>query len=129
MDRTKQLEYCKKCTKQAFDLKQGIICSLTNQKADFENECGHFEIDKAKILDETEIRESEKRNKVSFGFSPKQIDNLPIVDLSKKQMFVLALEAVKKLDWNIGYLSESALNCDYHVCTISLTNGLCVITM
>lgn len=107
MDRTKQLEYCKKCTKQAFDLKQGIICSLTNQKADFENECGHFEIDKAKILDETEIRESEKRNKVSFGFSPKQIDNLPIVDLSKKQMFVLALEAVKKLDWNIGYLSES----------------------
>ncbi len=35
MDRTKQLEYCKKCTKQAFDLKQGIICSLTNQKADF----------------------------------------------------------------------------------------------
>ncbi|HSO86190.1 MAG TPA: rhomboid family intramembrane serine protease [Draconibacterium sp.] len=107
MDRTKQLEYCKKCIKQKFDSRQGLICSLTNQKADFENECEHFEIDKAKILLETEKRETEKKSKVSFGFSPKQIDNLPISDLNKKQLFVLAFEAVKKLNWNIGYLSES----------------------
>lgn len=107
MDRAKQLEYCKKCTKQKFDSKQGIICSLTNQKADFENECEHFEIDKAKIVTETAKHETEKKSKVSFGFSPKQIDNLPAPDLNKKQLFVLAFEAVKKLNWNIGYLSES----------------------
>lgn len=107
MDRTKQLEYCKKCTKQKFDLRQGIICSLTNQKADFESECEHFEIDKAKIVTETEKQKSEKKSKVSFGFSPKQIDNLPISDLNKKQLFVLAFEAVKKLNWNVGFLSES----------------------
>jgi rhomboid protease GluP len=107
MDRTKQLEYCKKCTKQKFDSRQGIICSLTNQKADFENECEHFEIDKAKIVTETEKQKTEKKGKVSFGFSPKQIDNLPISDLNKKQLFVLAFEAVKKLNWNVGYLSES----------------------
>ncbi len=107
MDRTKQLEYCKKCTKQKFDPRQGIICSLTNQKADFENECEHFEIDKAKIVTETEKQKTEKKSKVSFGFSPKQIDNLPISDLNKKQLFVLAFEAVKKLNWNVGYLSES----------------------
>ncbi len=107
MDRTKQLEYCKKCTKQKFDPRQGIICSLTNQKADFESECEHFEIDKAKIVTETEKQKSEKKSKVSFGFSPKQIDNLPISDLNKKQLFVLAFEAVKKLNWNVGFLSES----------------------
>jgi rhomboid protease GluP len=107
MDRTKQLEYCKKCTKQKFDPRQGIICNLTNQKADFENECKHFEIDKAKIVTETEKQKIEKKSKVSFGFSPKQIDNLPISDLNKKQLFVLAFEAVKKLNWNVGYLSES----------------------
>ncbi|HSO88349.1 MAG TPA: hypothetical protein VLQ91_17485, partial [Draconibacterium sp.] len=107
MDRTKQLEYCKKCTKQKFDPRQGIICSLTNQKADFESECEHFEIDKAKIVIETEKQKTEKKSKVSFGFSPKQIDNLPISDLNKKQLFVLAFEAVKRLNWNVGYLSES----------------------
>ncbi len=107
MDRTKQLEYCKKCTKQKFDFSQGIICGLTNQKADFENECEHFEIDKAKIVNEAEKLKKEKKSKVAFGFSPKQIDNLPISDLNKKQLFVLAFEAVKKLNWNVGYLSES----------------------
>lgn len=107
MDRTKQLEYCKKCTKQKFNPSQGIICSLTNQKADFENECEHFEIDETKIVIETEKQKTEKKSKVSFGFSPKQIDNLPISDLNKKQLFVLAFEAVKKLNWNVGYLSES----------------------
>lgn len=107
MDRTKQLEYCKKCTKQKFDPRQGIICSLTNQKADFESECEYFEIDQAKIITKIEKQKTEKKSKVSFGFSPKQIDNLPISDLNKKQLFVLAFEAVKKLNWNVGYLSES----------------------
>lgn len=107
MERAKQLEYCKKCTKQKFDLKQGIICNLTNQKADFEIECEHFEIDRTKILSETEKQFSEKKRRVSFGFSPKQFDNLPNPDLNKKQLFVLAIEAAKKLNWNVGYLSES----------------------
>lgn len=107
MDRAKQLAYCSKCTNQKFDPKQGIICSLTNQKADFENECEHFEIDKAKILAETQKHENKKKSKVSFGFSPKQIDNLTIPDLSKKQLFVLAFETAKKLNWDIGYISES----------------------
>lgn len=107
MDRQKQLEYCKKCTKQKFDRNQGIICSLTDQKADFEDECEYFEIDKLKITAEAEKLVSEKKSKISFGFSPKQIDDYPIPDLSKKQLFVLAFETAKKLNWNIGYLSES----------------------
>ncbi|NPV51836.1 MAG: rhomboid family intramembrane serine protease [Candidatus Methanofastidiosum sp.] len=107
MDRNKQLEYCKKCTKQKFDPKQGIICGLTNQKSDFENECEFFEIDKAIIVAETEKNKTEKKSNVSFGFSPKQIDNFPISDLNKKQLSVIAFETAKKLNWNIGFISES----------------------
>jgi rhomboid protease GluP len=107
MDRNKQLEYCKKCTKRKFDLKQGLICNLTNQKADFENECEHFEIDKIKISAEIEKQKAVRKSKISFGFSPKQIDNLPVTDLNKKQLYVLAFETAKKLNWNIGFLSES----------------------
>mgnify|MGYP000023540737 CR=1 FL=1 len=107
MDRNKQLEYCKKCTKRKFDLKQGLICSLTNQKADFENECEHFEIDKIKISAEIEKQKAVRKSKISFGFSPKQIDNLPVTELNKKQLYVLAFETAKKLNWNIGFLSES----------------------
>jgi len=109
MDRTEQLKYCKNCTKQLFDPEQGILCRWTNQKADFENECAHFEIDQVKIAAEAEKLEKEKetKSKISFGFSPKQIDNLPVLDLNKKQLFVVAVEAAKKLNWEIGYFSES----------------------
>jgi len=86
---------------------QGIICSLTNQKADFENECEYFEIDTDIIVSEISRNEIEKKSKVSFGFSPKQIDNLHISDLNKKQLFVLAFDTAKQLNWEIGYLSES----------------------
>ena len=43
MTREEQLRFCKICTKQKFDLQQGIICSLTNKKADFEDKCDWFE--------------------------------------------------------------------------------------
>lgn len=43
MTREEQLRYCKVCKNQKFDLQQGIICSLTNTKADFEDSCDSFE--------------------------------------------------------------------------------------
>nr|WP_321451585.1 toxin-antitoxin system YwqK family antitoxin [uncultured Carboxylicivirga sp.] len=45
MTRQEQLEFCKKCTKRKSDINRGIICSITNEKADFENECKDFEED------------------------------------------------------------------------------------
>ena len=45
MDRSSQLKYCKKCVHQKFDFKQGIICSLTNEKAKFEGVCETFLLD------------------------------------------------------------------------------------
>ncbi len=96
MNREKQLEYCKKCIKQEFDMKQGIICSLTKQKANFEIECNDFEIDKSKIEAIKEKKANEQKSKIAYGFSPKQIDDIVISELSKKQAFVLALETAKK---------------------------------
>ena len=45
MDRAYRLSFCKKCTLRDFSPKQGIICSLTNEPADFEESCDSFKED------------------------------------------------------------------------------------
>lgn len=45
MTREEQLKFCKVCKRRKNDLKQGIICSLTGQKADFEVSCESYEED------------------------------------------------------------------------------------
>lgn len=42
MTREQHLQFCKKCTNREMDLKQGLICSLTNEKANFINDCPSF---------------------------------------------------------------------------------------
>ena len=44
---------------------------------------------------------------MAFGLSPKHIQDFPIENLTPEQFFVLAIEAAKELDWNIGYTSET----------------------
>ena len=43
MKREEHLKFCKRCKKQEFNSKKGIVCSLTGEIADFENECPDFE--------------------------------------------------------------------------------------
>lgn len=53
MTREEHLVSCKKCTQRKMDFKQGLVCELTNEKASFEGECIHFELDpKVKIIEE-----------------------------------------------------------------------------
>lgn len=40
-----KIELCKKCKKRKFDLKQGVVCGLTNEKPTFEESCVDFETD------------------------------------------------------------------------------------
>jgi hypothetical protein len=40
-----KLDFCKKCKKRKFDSKLGIVCSLTNEKPTFEDNCPDFESD------------------------------------------------------------------------------------
>ena len=68
MTRKEQLEFCKICQKQKFDLKKGIVCSITNEQATFENECPNFELDdKIKALEtykkDIEIEKKQKQSK------------------------------------------------------------------
>lgn len=45
MTRAEHLIYCKKCIKRKFDENKGIVCSLTNDIAQFEIKCINYEID------------------------------------------------------------------------------------
>lgn len=45
MTREEQLVYCKQCQNRKLDPKQGLVCSLTNEKAAFEGTCPDFKKD------------------------------------------------------------------------------------
>jgi len=42
MERSEQLLFCEKCINRKMDLKRGIICGLTDNYADFNNECDDY---------------------------------------------------------------------------------------
>ncbi len=67
MNRKYHLEFCKKCVNQKFDRNQGVICNLTNQKADFEENCENFIVDESKVQKADSSIKPEKtrrRNKI-----------------------------------------------------------------
>ncbi|MFK7810940.1 MAG: DUF4328 domain-containing protein [Maribacter sp.] len=49
MTREEQLFFCKKCTHRDFHLTEGILCKLTGAKANFEETCPSYKLDKEKI--------------------------------------------------------------------------------
>ncbi len=44
---------------------------------------------------------------MAFGLSPKHTEVYPLGDLTAAQFLVLAIEAAKKLEWNVGFTSEN----------------------
>ncbi len=50
MSRRHQLKYCSICTKREQNLQEGLICSLTGVKADFDAECESFEKDNTVVV-------------------------------------------------------------------------------
>lgn len=42
MYKEERLNFCKICKHRSFDLKQGVVCGLTDQTPDFEEECSFF---------------------------------------------------------------------------------------
>lgn len=45
MTRSDQLKFCKVCLNRTFSTKEGIICKLTNSKANFINTCSEYDKD------------------------------------------------------------------------------------
>ena len=68
MNRTQQLQFCKVCTNRKMDMKQGLLCGLTDAKADFVNECPSFTKDEtvvAKIDNEDNLDHNDALGKLS----------------------------------------------------------------
>jgi uncharacterized RDD family membrane protein YckC len=57
MTREEQLRFCKICKNQKFDMKQGIICNLTNQPADFEETCSSY-------IEDSELKQKMESTKI-----------------------------------------------------------------
>jgi hypothetical protein len=45
MTRAEQLVFCKNCTNRIMDVKQGLICNLTGERANFQDTCPDFQRD------------------------------------------------------------------------------------
>jgi len=54
MTREDHLKFCKKCINRKMDLQQGLICSITNKKADFIDNCENFQRDES-VKDEVPV--------------------------------------------------------------------------
>lgn len=69
MTREEQVKFCKSCVNRSFASSQGLICKLTNQKADFQFECVNYQLDEVLIKKEEQRADSDyfTTNKVSSG--------------------------------------------------------------
>lgn len=84
MTREDRLKFCKNCTKQEFDKLKGILCSLTNKVADFENECPDYE--------ETEAKKAKNQLSMKFIESLKKKGELKISsNFTKFGLFIGAI--------------------------------------
>lgn len=77
MTREERLEFCSVCTKRAFNPKQGIVCSITNDVAAFDGTCADY------VEDEQEKRVETKRVEVQ------QIKNNETINKGRYALFIV----------------------------------------
>ena len=51
-----RLEFCTICEKKEVDFKKGLVCTLTQNKPDFEEFCDHFEKDEVEAKRKLEMK-------------------------------------------------------------------------
>jgi hypothetical protein len=68
LSRKEQLKYCKVCENRTFSKREGIICKLTNLKADFEANCDNYTGDQKTINNFNQRHNFKNRiNDFTFG--------------------------------------------------------------
>ena len=68
MKREDHLKFCSICKKRQMDMQRGLVCSLTNEYATFEEKCTDFEADETAIEKElTKQREYKKELQKTGG--------------------------------------------------------------
>jgi hypothetical protein len=87
-----QLSFCRYCVNQTFDYHQGLICSLTNAKADFDTECDWFKLDNTAVQEaRTKLKASHPTN-LQNTFSLSRKLGLPVepIEVRKSRFKYLA---------------------------------------
>ena len=91
MTREEQLKFCKACKNQKFDVNQGIICGLTNERADFSGFCSSYVEDE--VLKQNLISEEfEKENALVPASKDKRFANY-LIDMICMVIFGFLLGA------------------------------------
>ncbi|MCB0399249.1 MAG: hypothetical protein KDD26_06410 [Winogradskyella sp.] len=75
MTRQEHLKFCKVCINKDLNLKKGIVCKLTGDIADFDNECESY------VLDEAEVAKMDnevtfQRGEINTRISQEKLDAL-----------------------------------------------------
>lgn len=76
MTREEQIVFCEKCVNRKMDLKQGLICCLTGEKATFQNECPDFKRDVTVEDVPLDDKEGLKTAEIKQKLSPEVIERL-----------------------------------------------------
>ena len=87
MNREEQLKFCKKCLNRKLDMKIGLVCNLTGEKADFEGECASFQ------LDETVVEKIDNVDAVEHSEALGRLSDKSIAKFRSEQDYPKALIA------------------------------------
>lgn len=103
MDRTHQLSYCKQCKLREFSKNEGIICSLTGEKATFKDNCAEYQVDQNMLERNRELeveRLQDQQSSDTLGLSILGIKN---------QIIAGSLAIIGSLIWFIAGASADII--------------------
>ncbi len=80
MTRAEHLVFCKKCVNRDFNITEGVLCTLTGAKADFEDNCPNYQLDQNTVIKSLPTK-TLKPNKKRATLAIQMIWAVLIVDL------------------------------------------------
>jgi uncharacterized RDD family membrane protein YckC len=89
MNREEQLKFCRFCTHQKPNIKQGLICGLTGQIADFEENCVSFDED-LKLKESLDLQRLEREMAGRMASQGKRFANY-LIDIVFYMLFSYVL--------------------------------------
>lgn len=78
MDRAYRLQFCEKCSLRSFSIKKGLICSITNEPADFDEKCSNYIVDlraEKEVIERNLDQAKRQQHKDTMGLSKYGIKN------------------------------------------------------
>lgn len=99
MNRLEQVKICKTCENRGFDPRKGVICSLTNDIASFDDKCDAFQLDKSiESLQNYRHEQNIKSKRLKNSKKKFKIDNIrepeKITKLDMKLLLAISLSAL-----------------------------------